>query len=218
MNSPRLALVDSADLAILSNLSGRAAIANNQISRATTAAPGGATLAFSDADSAGANYVYDGAGRLIEAYLPGVTYGYGYAVTSGCPANAAGADTDRTSATVTTAAGSTTTGYCYDAADRLTSTSSTPGAQVSYDPHGNQLTDGAQVFGYDAADRLVRAEAPGSVDRYLRDPVDRLAARTNITPIVAGGTTSYAAAASGQVSFSVPAGSTAGDLFEPPQV
>ena len=172
--------------------------------------------AFTDANPAGANYVYDGAGRLTQADLPGVAYAYGYGPTTGCPANDAGANTNRSTATVATSGGSTTTSYCYDAADRLVSTSAIPAAQISYDTHGNTVADGGQTFGYDAADRLSRAETTGpagTVELYQRDALDRLAARTQISPISERGAATATATAATSITVPVPTGAQTGDLL-----
>jgi YD repeat-containing protein len=74
-----------------------------------------------DPYTAGDNFVYDGAGRLIAARAPGHSYTYGYAATGGCGyQTTAGKNTNRTSFTDN---GGPATTYCYDAADRLTSSS-----------------------------------------------------------------------------------------------
>ncbi|MER7798106.1 hypothetical protein [Microbacterium sp. NPDC096154] len=76
-------------------------------------------------------YGYDKAGRLITAKIPGHQLTYEFAGTGGCGVNtAAGKSGNRTKLTdVWTAPGqaakTTTTVYCYDWADRLTSTTVT---------------------------------------------------------------------------------------------
>jgi len=47
----------------------------------------------------------------------------------------------------------TTTTYCYDHADRLTSTSDTRYTNPTYDAHGNTVGLGDETLGYDGADR-----------------------------------------------------------------
>jgi RHS repeat-associated protein len=163
-----------------------------------------------DANPGGVNYVYDGAGRLTQAILPGVTYTYGYGATSGCPANNAGLNTNRTSLTVT-GAGAGATNYCYDNADRLVSTSSIPAAQIAYDNHGNTIQEGNQTFVYDSSDQLIDAASPTNVTAYQRDPLDRVAAQTSITPISEIGATTAAANPAASVALTQPAGTTAGD-------
>lgn len=78
------------------------------------------------AGASSATYNYDGAGRLTKAYLPGsvATYGYGANPSwDGCATNGTGANTNRTNVTVTPNSGTTptTTDYCYNGADQLTS-------------------------------------------------------------------------------------------------
>ncbi|MDQ1446657.1 MAG: hypothetical protein QOI20_3121, partial [Acidimicrobiaceae bacterium] len=98
----------------------------------------------------GANFGYDAGGRLVSARVPGHTLAYGFAASGGCgPLGAAGANTDRTSATDNGVGSS----YCYDQADRLTSTSDPRYGTIGYDSHGNVVTLGTQTLGYDIADR-----------------------------------------------------------------
>jgi YD repeat-containing protein len=101
---------------------------------------------------------YDTAGRLVTAAIPGHQLTYGFASTGGCGVNtAAGASGNRTSLTdVYTAPGqpalTTTTAYCYDWADQLTSTAVTSSdgtlpsgavadglttGEIAYDVQGN---------------------------------------------------------------------------------
>jgi hypothetical protein len=66
-----------------------------------------------DPDPAANNFVYDGAGRLSSAKVPGHTISYGFAPTGGCGVMAtAGRNTNRTSVTDNAA----TYSYCYDQA------------------------------------------------------------------------------------------------------
>jgi len=77
------------------------------------------TIDGTDAYPAGANFGYDAAGRLTSARATGLNLAYNFAPSGGCGASTtAGKNTNRTSMVSN---GSTTT-YCYDAADRLTST------------------------------------------------------------------------------------------------
>ena len=84
-----------------------------------------------DPYTTGNNYTYDTAGRLTAARAPGGTYyQYGYATSGGCGANtAAGANSNRTTATVN---GTTVATFCYDNADRLTSLTSTTAPYNAY--------------------------------------------------------------------------------------
>jgi RHS repeat-associated protein len=123
------------------------------------------------------SYSYDGAGRLTQAALPSTTYTYGYGTTSGCPDNNAGANTNRTSVTVT-GGGAGTTSYCYNTADQLTSTTvngGTANTNYTYDPDGNQTNDGGTTLTWDSANRLATTtNASGAVTTYTYDPLDRV--------------------------------------------
>jgi len=156
-------------------------------------------------------YTYDGAARVTQAALPAVTYNYGYAATTGCPANGAGANTNRTSLVVT-GSGAGTTNYCYDQADRLVSDTTDPTGSVAYDVHGNTVQRGTEFYQYDASDRLVRTETPTAVNLYARDPLSRIARRTTITPITEIGTTTNTTTAA-SLTLSAPPGTLAGDLL-----
>ena len=166
--------------------------------------------AFVDA-AAGANFTYDGGGRLTQASLPGVAYAYGYGTAAGCPATAAGKNTNRTSVTIT-GTGAGTTDTCYNQADQLVSTSSIPSAQVAYDDHGNTTQLGDMLLEYDATDRHVRTETPAAVTNYRRDPLDRLAERVDATRITHVASTT-ATAASTSASPTRPTGTQTGDLI-----
>ena len=96
-------------------------------------------------------YSYDAAGRLVAASIPGHQLNYEYASTGGCgPNTAAGASGNRTGMTdVYTAPGATqpitgSTDYCYDWADRLTSSSYSNDAQPNVLPRN--LTREAESF------------------------------------------------------------------------
>ncbi len=135
----------------------------------------------SPTNPAGANFIYDAAGRLTEAWVPGHHLTYAFAATGGCGyLTNAGADTNRTAMTDN---GGPATTYCYDAADRLTS-SSGPAAvgTVAYDGRGNTTTLGTQTLTYDGADRHVQTTVTGGPTvRYVRDATDRIVARTEGT-------------------------------------
>ncbi len=118
-------------------------------------------------------YSYDAAGRLVAAAIPGHTLSYAFAGSGGCGANtAAGKDGNRTGFTDVRGAVTSSVAYCYDNADRLTSTSVTnppvgadsgytpvstasPGASLAYDGHGNTTTLADQTLTYDVADRHI---------------------------------------------------------------
>lgn len=146
------------------------------------------------AASVSSTYGYDNAGRLVSARIPGHELSYGFAGSGGCGANvAAGKSGNRTSLTdVFTAPGSaavtTTTGYCNDWADRLTSTTVTnpvagansvtdgvPAAEISYDGRGNTTRLAGMTFTYDAANRHVGTQfEDGSNVAYVRDVAGRI--------------------------------------------
>jgi RHS repeat-associated protein len=167
---------------------------------------------FVDAAGSGPSYSYDGAGRLIQAVMPGVSYNYGYGATTTCPSNGEGANTNRTSLTLT-GAGAGTTNYCYDNADRLTSTTSAPSGTVAYDTHGNTVQDGTQTFTYNSSDQLVGSESPTALTTYQPDPLNRVAARSTIVKIVPGQTTSTNTLLGTSVALTTPAGTQVGDLL-----
>ncbi len=141
-------------------------------------------------------YVFDSAGRLIEAVIPGHTLTYAFAGTGGCGVNpGAGMNGNRTSVTDLPDGGTpVTTSYCYDHTDRLTQTEiagSPAGTDVSpvtagipdddleYDAHGNTTTFADQVLGYDVTDQHVKTTlADGLTVEYLRDVTGRIIQRT----------------------------------------
>lgn len=127
-------------------------------------------------------YGYDNSGRLTSAALPGgraVTYGFASTNTCGALA-AAGLNTNRTSMTETAGSSTTTTDYCYDAADRLTSTTSTTGGLTltpTYDGHGNTTVLGDQSISYDSAGRHLSTTVGTDKVSYTRDATDRIITR-----------------------------------------
>lgn len=129
------------------------------------------------------SYTYDGAGRLVGATIPGHTLAYGFASSGGCgPLTTAGRNTNRTSASDN---GVTTTS-CYDAADRLvSSTDATVGSPV-YDSRGNTTTLGPQTLAYDGADRHIATTTttPTTVT-YDRDAMDRIVSRKRDGTVIA---------------------------------
>ncbi|WP_156122643.1 PA14 domain-containing protein [Microbacterium hominis] len=118
-------------------------------------------------------YGYDSAGRLVTATIPNHTLTYQFAATGGCGTNtAAGSSGNRTGMTdIYTPVGSstpktTTTSYCYDWADRLTSTAVTnpvngantvadgvAASEITYDARGNITRLADMTFAYDSANR-----------------------------------------------------------------
>lgn len=122
------------------------------------------------------SYGYDAAGRLTTANRPGQSLTYGFANDGGCGSNArAGRNTNRTSVSEN---GTTLATYCYDWADRLTSsTDPTVGTPV-YDLHGNTTDIGAQKLFYDGSDRHFKTETGSTTVTYVRDATDRIISRT----------------------------------------
>lgn len=143
-------------------------------------------------------YGYDAAGRLVSAVIPGHQLTYGFASSGGCGVNtAAGMSGNRTALTdVWTAPGqspvTTSTAYCYDWADRLTSSTVTgaisgatsvadgvAAAEIEYDARGNTKRLGDMTFFYDAANRHSgTAYADGSSVQVVRDATGRIVSRT----------------------------------------
>jgi RHS repeat-associated protein len=154
-------------------------------------------------------YGFDAAGRLVSAVLPGTTavpghdLAYAYAGSGGCgAATAAGRNgnrtgfTDRRTGTGGTTVSTSSVAYCYDLADRLTSTSPTgtsgaapvsasslttvaPGATLAYDAHGNTTVLADQTITYDVADQHVTTTVPGGTVTYLRDVSGSIVQRTS---------------------------------------
>lgn len=141
-----------------------------------------------DATPSGPSFAYDGAGRLTSAVLAerdpstGVPTGttrtlvYGFAATGACGALAtAGLNTNRTTLVED---GSTVASYCYDAADRLTSTTD-PGytSAIAYDAHGNTTSIAGETRLYDGADRHRQTSDGTTTVGYDRDATDRIVER-----------------------------------------
>jgi YD repeat-containing protein len=149
-----------------------------------------------DPNGAAANYTYARSGELVSAVGFAVppaagaatrTVTYGYAASGGCGvAGTAGRNVNRTSKRVNAG---TPVGYCYDHADRLTSTSdplepvSVAAGTLAYDSHGNTSRLGDEVHTYDVAGRHVRTgPAPGASGvptvAYVRDATDVIVSRS----------------------------------------
>ncbi|MFI0738739.1 PA14 domain-containing protein [Streptomyces sp. NPDC021100] len=127
------------------------------------------------------SYTYDAVGRLTAAAIPHHQLTYRFDPADGCgPARAAGLNTNRTSSTDSLdGARAVTTAYCYDGADRLTSTSGGLTLAVTYDTHGDTVKLGGDTLGYDSTKRhIATTTADGTTISYARDPADRLTART----------------------------------------
>ncbi|GAA0233374.1 PA14 domain-containing protein [Saccharothrix mutabilis subsp. mutabilis] len=143
-----------------------------------------------DARPSAANYVYDPAGRLTEAWVVGHHYTYDFtsAADAACPTGTqanAGLNTNRVRLLDETAAGVAQTAYCYDAADRLLGTvGANAVTDVRYDANGNttQYTAGGATthLSWDGADRNIALRTTGSDPAdvsYVRDATDRIIRR-----------------------------------------
>jgi RHS repeat-associated protein len=131
------------------------------------------------------SYTYDNAGRLVGATVPGHTLSYEYAATGGCGSLAgAGRNTNRTRLVDN----GTPTTYCYDAADRLVSSTDTSVGTPAYDARGNTTILGPQALAYDGADRHTATTTGSTTVTYDRDATDRIVARrVNGTVVAAYG-------------------------------
>ena len=171
------------------------AIATDAVGRSQTGRVVDETIDGTDAH-AGANFVYDGAGRLITAWVPGQSLAYGYTDTvAGCTFSSllAGQNGNRTSTTLN---GGTPTTYCHDAASRLVSSTDAAVGTPTYDARGNTVTLGAQQILYDGADRHTETRATGGATvRYVRDATNRIVSRAE-----AGTTVRYGYSAPGDSS------------------
>jgi RHS repeat-associated protein len=152
---------------------GGAALAANAVTRSQSGVVVDETVDGVDAH-VGNNYLYDGVGRLTSAWVGTHGYTYNFAPSGGCGyATTAGRNTNRSSMVDN---GATTT-YCYDAADKLTSTTDARYGSITYDSHGNTKTLGTQTLTYDGADRHVATVAGTTNVRYVRDATDRIIER-----------------------------------------
>lgn len=135
------------------------------------------------------SYAYDKAQRLTSATIGTDTYGYEFGSTDTSCANTPGnninaaKDGNRTKSTIN---GQATT-YCYDQADRLTTSSDARFASVQYDNHGNTISlgdnDHKTDLSYDASDRntAITEHYTGQSTKevsYERDTQGRLTKRT----------------------------------------
>lgn len=149
------------------------------------------TLAGQDARPNAPNYVYDGVGRLTEAYVAGHHYTYDYTATASatCPAGTkanAGLNTNRMRLLDQTASGTAETRYCYDAADRLIATEgATVLSQFTYDSNGSTTgwtaADGSvSTLRWDGSDRNIGVSITGAnaaTVNYTRDAANRIIRR-----------------------------------------
>jgi len=170
-------------------------------------------------------YRYDAAGRLVQAVIPHHTLDYVFASTGGCGVNPrAGMNGNRTGYTDTFDGGTPMmVAYCYDNADRLTSTTVTnapsgaspvvgnnltmtgPNASLAYDAHGNTTVLSNQSMVYDVSDRHMKTTVVDggvtSTVEYLRDATGRIVARISdddIADATPASTVRYTFGAGGQ--------------------
>jgi RHS repeat-associated protein len=148
------------------------------------------------ATSYASTYSYDAAGRLSAATIPHHSLNYNYASSGGCGADPnAGADGNRTSMSDSKdSALSSSTSYCYDNTDRLTSTtvanpvsaadpiasSGLTAATLTYDTRGNTVIMANQNMSYDGSDRHVSTSTLAGADTvvYVRDVNNRIVSMT----------------------------------------
>ena len=153
-------------------------------------------------------YTFDAAGRLTQAVIPQHVLTYEFASTGGCGVNtAAGRSGNRTGFTDTkNGTVVTDVDYCYDWADRLTSTNATTTggnpvlkadlstvgapATLAYDTHGNTTKLADQNLAYDVADRHMSTTlADGTTITYTRDATGRVVSRITDAPGTASDST-----------------------------
>lgn len=127
-----------------------------------------------DLNGSNPDFAYDGAGRLTSAVIGSTTHTYGFGDAAACSgAPQAGRNSNRSTKTV----GGATTTYCYDAADRLVSSSEPSVGSVSYDSRGNTTSIFGETHTYDIADRHLSTTKGGTTVGYVRDATDRIVER-----------------------------------------
>ena len=128
-----------------------------------------------DPYASGVNFVYDRVGRLAAARTVGHNIIYSYANSScgSAALNTAGRDTNRTQLIDN----SISTSYCYDNADRLTSSSDPTVGTITYDDHGNTTAIFSETHTYDDANRHLSTTAGSTTVSYVRDALDRIVER-----------------------------------------
>ena len=196
-------------------LPGGASLASDAVTRSAGGRVTDQSIDGTDAHPGADNFVYDGAGRLSAAWVPGHAYTYGFAPSGGCGTlTGAGKNTDRTSLVDNA---SPALSYCYGAGDRLTSSTDARFGAISYDAHGNTISIGGQSLTYDGADRHLSTQTGTTTVAYTRDATDRIVARSVSVPatIVARGGSSPANNGAGTTSLPIPVPSTkvVGDLL-----
>ncbi|MGW0330974.1 PA14 domain-containing protein [Streptomyces sp. NPDC003011] len=153
------------------------------------------SVAGKDAAPEGPNFTYDPAGRLVGARITGHAYLRDFTARppAGCPDGTrpdAGANGNVVRLTDRTADGTTVTGYCYDAADRLLATTgerAVTAPQYALNGHLTGYTAGAAEVTQrqDAAERYLGGGVTGADAAdvtYTKDIADHIMARTAVTP------------------------------------
>jgi RHS repeat-associated protein len=165
------------------------------------------------------DYSYDNAGRLTAAAMWTPTgaksYSYTFAAQSAsCAAGAlnSGLNTNRTAAVIA----GTSYIYCYDNADRLTSSTDPTVGTVAYDSHGNTTSIYGQTNTYDELNRHLSTTKGTTTVTYTRDVTGRIVKRVANVNNTQGATIGFRAAATatstnGTETISSPAGTVAGD-------
>jgi RHS repeat-associated protein len=142
----------------------------------------GATQTY-DAQTLNSTFSLDKLGRMTSATVGQTKYDYGYGAPSASCSTLAGnnlnaqKDSNRTSYTVTNLATNAVTSSdtsCYDAADRLISSTDIQVGTPTYDDHGNTVSmAGAGVpinFTYDSSDQNTKIEQGVNRVEYLKSP------------------------------------------------
>jgi YD repeat-containing protein len=168
---------------------GKHVVSKVQRSRAGTVVD--ESLGGADARPDGPNYRYDAAGRLVESWVAGHHYGYDYvsASAAGCPAGTradAGRASNLIALTDVMPAGTETTRYCYDGADRLlAATGADEFSDVTYNVAGHTkaytLNGKRYTLGWDVAERYTAnaVNGPDSADvDYGYNAFDQIVSRT----------------------------------------
>jgi hypothetical protein len=70
-----------------------------------------------------------------------------------------------------------TTSYCYDAADKLVSSTDPRYGTITYDVRGNTTALGPQALAYHGGDRHVSTTTGSTTIRYVREATDRIVRR-----------------------------------------
>jgi RHS repeat-associated protein len=188
-----------------------ATITSDQVTRSLSGKVVDQQIDGTDADPANPNFVYDGAGRLRTARVPGHTYTYSFDPTGGCGTLvSAGKNTNRTAMTDN---GGTPVTYCYDNADRITATTTAGMGTIAYDAHNNMTILGAQTMAYDGADRHVASTANGTTVRYTRDATGAIVARSVSSVPTHRASASNNASGATALTINRPAGTQPGDVL-----